>query len=52
MIESKDSLFNNFPSGTKKFISANDVQDIDTLIQKGLEYKANPFKHRSLGAGK
>ncbi len=52
MIESKDSLFNNFSSGTKKFISANDVQDIGALIQKGLEYKANPFKHRSLGAGK
>lgn len=36
----------------KQFISANDVKDIDALIQKGLEYKKNPLKDKSLGAGK
>ncbi|MCG2614679.1 acetylornithine carbamoyltransferase [Terrimonas sp. NA20] len=36
----------------RNFISAADAQDIDGLVQKALSYKADPFKDRSLGAGK
>ncbi len=52
MIESNNSLFKSSTLGIRKFISVNDVQDIDALIQKGLQYKADPFKNKSLGAGK
>jgi len=34
------------------FISARDARDIDGLVQKALAYKANPFKDKTLGAGK
>ena len=36
----------------KKFTSVNDVQNIDSLIDKGLYYKANPFGDKALGQNK
>jgi N-succinyl-L-ornithine transcarbamylase len=36
----------------RNFISAADARDIDGLVQKALSYKADPFKDKSLGAGK
>ena len=34
----------------KKFISVNDVPDINALVRKALVYKANPLADRNLGA--
>ncbi|TAL46385.1 MAG: acetylornithine carbamoyltransferase [Chitinophagaceae bacterium] len=36
----------------KQFISVHDVDNIDTLVQKALAYKAAPFKDKNLGANK
>ncbi|HEX2845710.1 MAG TPA: acetylornithine carbamoyltransferase [Chitinophagaceae bacterium] len=36
----------------KNFISAHDAADIDGLVKKALVYKADPFKDKTLGAGK
>jgi N-succinyl-L-ornithine transcarbamylase len=36
----------------KNFISVNDVNDMSLLVQKALDYKANPGKDKRLGAGK
>src|ERR687891_599617 len=36
----------------KKFISVNDVQDINALVDKALTYKTDPFKNKFLGNGK
>lgn len=36
----------------KKFISVNDVRDINGLVEKALAYKADPYKDRQLGANK
>ena len=36
----------------KRFISVHDVANINALVTKALEYKANPFKDRTLGADK
>lgn len=36
----------------KNFVSVDDVSDIDSLVQKALAYKANPFADKSLGANK
>ncbi|HYF29936.1 MAG TPA: acetylornithine carbamoyltransferase [Chitinophagaceae bacterium] len=36
----------------KNFISVKDVANIDALAEKALAYKADPFKHRQLGANK
>jgi N-succinyl-L-ornithine transcarbamylase len=36
----------------KKFVSAGDAPDINSLVQKALQYKANPTKDKGLGAGK
>jgi N-succinyl-L-ornithine transcarbamylase len=36
----------------KNFISVNDVSDINALAAKALAYKADPFKHKTLGANK
>ena len=36
----------------KQFIQVGDVSDIQALINKGLEYKQNPFMDKILGAGK
>jgi N-succinyl-L-ornithine transcarbamylase len=36
----------------KQFISANDVSDINALVQKALAYKADPFKDKMLGQNK
>ena len=36
----------------KNFISAHDVTDINALVQKGLAYKADPFKDKTLGTNK
>jgi N-succinyl-L-ornithine transcarbamylase len=36
----------------KNFISVHDVQDINGLIKKALEYKLNPFKDKNLGLNK
>lgn len=35
-----------------KFISVNDVRDINSLVEKALAYKADPYKDRQLGANK
>ncbi len=36
----------------KNFVSVHDVNNIDALVQKALDYKANPFKDKTLGANK
>ena len=36
----------------KQFISVHNVPDISTLVAKALEYKADPFKDRTLGQDK
>ncbi len=36
----------------KQFLSVHDVDDIDELVKKALVYKADPYKEKSLGAGK
>lgn len=36
----------------KQFISVHDVQDINALVEKALQYKASPFKDKSLGTNK
>lgn len=36
----------------KKFTSAADVGNLDTLVESALRYKANPFADKSLGQGK
>jgi N-succinyl-L-ornithine transcarbamylase len=36
----------------KNFISVNDVTNIDALVAKALEYKANPLKDKALGTHK
>ena len=36
----------------KNFISVNDVDDINALVQKALAYKKNPFADRNLGTDK
>ncbi|MEO6327822.1 MAG: acetylornithine carbamoyltransferase [Ginsengibacter sp.] len=36
----------------KKFISVNDVENIDALVQKALACKADPFKSKQLGTNK
>jgi len=36
----------------KHFISVNDVADIDSLVQKAIEYKSTPLKDNTLGANK
>jgi N-succinyl-L-ornithine transcarbamylase len=36
----------------RQFISAHDVKDINALVAKALAYKAEPFKHKTLGANK
>ena len=33
----------------KNFTSVNDVENINALVQKALDYKANPFKDKTLG---
>lgn len=36
----------------RNFTSVHDVTDIDALVQTALDYKANPFKDKSLGTNK
>ncbi len=36
----------------KNFVSVNDVNDINALVEKALAYKADPFCDRTLGADK
>src|SRR4051812_11872854 len=36
----------------KQFISAHDVPDINALVARALQYKANPFADRQLGTDK
>jgi N-succinyl-L-ornithine transcarbamylase len=36
----------------KKFISVKDVKEINALVKKALDYKANPFADKALGANK
>jgi N-succinyl-L-ornithine transcarbamylase len=36
----------------KKFISVQDVKDLEQLIQNAISYKSNPLKDQHLGAGK
>lgn len=39
-------------AGGPHFISVNDAADINALVKKALEYKANPYADRALGADK
>jgi N-succinyl-L-ornithine transcarbamylase len=34
------------------FVSVDDVKDINALVSKALEYKRDPFKHRTIGNNK
>lgn len=36
----------------RNFISVNDVENMNALVDQALKYKANPFLDRALGAGK
>ena len=36
----------------KNFVSVSDVSDINSLVEKALSYKANPFKDKLLGINK
>src|SRR5687767_6597102 len=36
----------------KNFISVHDVEDINGLVKKALDYKSNPFKDKNLGLNK
>jgi N-succinyl-L-ornithine transcarbamylase len=36
----------------KNFVSVNDVNDINALVEKAMFYKANPFADKTLGDGK
>ncbi len=36
----------------KNFISVNDVDDMNALVKQALQYKADPFADKTLGAGK
>lgn len=36
----------------KNFISVHEVSNINALVEKALEYKANPFKDKTLGTNK
>jgi N-succinyl-L-ornithine transcarbamylase len=36
----------------KNFISVNDVEDINALVEQALRYKADPFADKALGTGK
>ncbi|WP_332736896.1 acetylornithine carbamoyltransferase [Flavihumibacter sp.] len=36
----------------KQFVSVNDVTDIDALVALALSYKADPYRHNTLGARK
>ncbi len=36
----------------RNFISSNDVNNIDALVAKALQYKADPYADRALGTGK
>lgn len=36
----------------KKFVSADDVQDLQALVNTALAYKQDPFMHKELGKGK
>ena len=48
------SLLKSSPSGAGgyNFISVNDVENINALVEKALEYKTNPFADKGLGIGK
>ncbi len=36
----------------ENFCSVHDVRDMDQLIQKALDYKSDPFKHKDIGQGR
>ena len=36
----------------RNFISVNDVENINALVEQALKYKADPFADKTLGAGK
>ena len=36
----------------KQFVSVNDVTDIDALAALALSYKADPYRHNTIGARK
>jgi N-succinyl-L-ornithine transcarbamylase len=39
-------------AGGYNFISVNDVENINALVEQALKYKANPFADKALGLGK
>ncbi|WP_153798212.1 N-acetylornithine carbamoyltransferase [Foetidibacter luteolus] len=52
MESSVQSLLKTRDSGIKSFISAHDVTNINALVAKALDYKANPLKDKTLGENK
>jgi len=52
MESSTASLLKTPSSGIKRFISVHDVNDINALVAKALDYKASPLKDKTLGANK
>ena len=36
----------------KNFVSVHDVENINSLVEKALKYKANPLADKALGNGK
>lgn len=48
------NLLKSSPSGAggHNFISVNDVDDINALVEQALKYKADPFADKGRGAGK
>jgi N-succinyl-L-ornithine transcarbamylase len=52
MSQKANLILKNFSTGLRNFTSVHDVADIDELVESALEYKSNPFKHKSLGTNK
>jgi N-succinyl-L-ornithine transcarbamylase len=50
----KTNIKNKEANGLKasNFVSVQDVRDIDMLVKKALDFKANPFKSRTAGLNK
>jgi N-succinyl-L-ornithine transcarbamylase len=51
-VQNKKLLKNVVSISGTNFISANDVEDMDALVEKALAYKANPFMDITVGKNK
>src|SRR5438067_156737 len=47
-----ENEFQYSPLGDGGFLSVSNVNDINSLVDKALTYKVNPFKDKALGANK